>query len=133
MLTDKLGMYAATGLALLAILWGVSQCGAKDGARFDLKQARLLQAETDMRLRTCSGNVTALRGSIDAQNKALDDLSKQSAAKLAESEQSAQGALKAGREAKARADRLSARGLSGVDQCQRLIEADDQIREALEK
>lgn len=131
MITDRIGSYIAYGLAVIAILFGVSQCGAKDGARHDLKIARQIQAETDMRLATCSGNVSALRDGVAAQNIAVGRLRDESDARIAAADKLAQSAEKGRISAEAKSRSFLSKPPIGADVCQRVLSVDDKFKDAL--
>lgn len=131
LLTDRIGSYIAYGIATVSILWGVNSCGGRQSAekRTGEVPAQLVRAQTDFA--TCKDNTSTLQGAIDRQNKSLSDLRKASEASIAESAKMASGAQKKALDAQARADRLIQRGLMGASQCERLLEADSQVLEAL--
>lgn len=79
LLTSKLSGPIATAVALLAVLFAVSQCGARTAAeaRADGLDRELAQSRAD--LATCHGDVKALSLEMDHQNAVVRNLAEDSA------------------------------------------------------
>lgn len=108
-MSDAVRAIAAFSLLLL-ILFGVSQC-----RRADELQVKLSRCET----------------SIDRQNDAIDKLSKQSEAALAEAEAEVTAARRENRAAKDRLNRFLAQPIQGDTVCERLLDVDRRFLEEI--
>lgn len=130
-ISDKIGLYAAGALCVILAVTTVTQCSGRQAAekRAVVAQEALLDAKAD--LGTCRGNVGSLEASVASQNAEISRLASESEAKLAESRKLASEAVKGQRSAEGRARKLRDKTLTGLDQCSRMLEADQALTEAL--
>lgn len=129
-ISDKIGSYIASGVALAAIAGMLTQCGERKALERQLTVARSIQKQTDDNLARCSGNVSALQKGIQDRNAEIEAARKAFDAKAASAEQANERTRKDLVAARARVKALSA-PLVGYSQCERLLEADDRVLEAL--
>lgn len=127
MISNQIGMYAAIVLALGGTLFGVSECGKKQGEADRAERAEKATKDETAKLWTCSGNLTAVRAGVDQRNAEIEAQRKAFEAKLATSEQAAVEARKSLATAQAKANRLLATPLPGADQCVRMLQADEAV------
>lgn len=130
-LSDKLSFYAATGVALVLAATALSQCGATKAQRDRAERAEGLARQETQKLWTCSGNVTALENGIKDRNSEIDRLAQEFKGKLEASGKAADGYKRQAATSEAKARKLLSTPLSGLDQCARMLEADDAVIQAL--
>lgn len=127
MISNRVGMYAALVLALCASLFGISECGKKQGEADRAERAEKAKEAETAKLWQCSGNLTAVREAVEERNREIEAQRKAFEGRLASAEQSAQQARSALVTAQARANRLLATPLPGADQCVRMLQADEAV------
>lgn len=112
-LSDRITAIGASALALvlgLALGWQTLQLMTVRG---DLKDAKAALTAARADLRTCQSNRLALTASIDAQNRALDGLRKESESKVAESAKAVRSARAVAESARREADRIMSLRVGG--------------------
>lgn len=117
LLTSRLAGPVATAVAVIAILFGVSQCSGRVGAEKALTKATQALTSARADLATCRSNTTGLIASIDAQNRAVDALKRESEAKVAEGRKAVSAARSVAASYRKEADRIMAARPKG-DACE---------------
>lgn len=116
--TDKALAYAATGAAISALAFGVSQCSGRVKAEHRVEKAEKAVERTERDLRTCRGNTDALKASIAAQNEAVDALKREGEARVAESAKAVRSARAVAESARRDAARILAMKPASEDRCE---------------
>lgn len=84
-----------------------------------------------VRLASCQGNLMAMNVALDSQNTAIEQLHKDSDARIAQAEAGLAAAQRSAADARYRAERLAGAQISGNTVCERVEDADRQVLEML--
>lgn len=116
-------------IAVLAILFGISQCSGKVSAEHKLAKADKELVAVRQDYKTCQANERTLGDLIDLQNKAVDAAKANSDRRQAEIAKARQAAASEAARASRAEKALSTFKPVGNDQCSRLLSVDERVKE----
>lgn len=127
----QLGTFGVGAIALLLAALLTVQTFKLERSRVTAARAETQLTLVQRDLGTCSGNVSALSGSLGRQNAAVAELKADSDARLAAAENIAQAARKSTLAAEVASARIKAKPPIGSDICVRMQSADETFLEAI--
>lgn len=131
---SRVPMFVWSGLAV-ALIAGAMMLGLRGEIRaLERQNAAYAGQVADLteRLTTCRGSVATLEASIADQNARITRMADAARARMQAAEQAVADARRQAGEAAARAERLLARPIAGNTVCERVMDFDRTVMEALQ-